>query len=353
MRLTSAPISDRPITQMTVPATSGGKNRTSIENGLAMSKPNTPEMSIAPYTAVSPYLSAITIIGLSTVNVAPATTGRRTPKTLPIPTLWITVAMPETNRSALTSSPMVDVGSPSAPPTMSGTATAPAYMMNRCCRPRTNRRGAGSTSSTGWTGGFPRASGAAVAGASVSDMSAPVALSAGTVRPAGLVFRIVKTYFRITDKLTPAPREVKREKEIEHGHHPRAGYVAGAPARGRPGPAGAAHRRRANAGRGGSHRCRRPGTGPGTGRPAARNLPRGLRHRRVLRALRPAHLLPGGRGHLPRRGSRRPLPCAAGPQPLRLLHLPRQLARHGSISGASGPRRRGGTEPLAPAYPEV
>src|SRR5580692_6448028 len=214
MRLTSAPISDKPITQMTVPATSGGKNRTSIENGLAMSKPNTPEMSIAPYTADSPYFCAMTIIGLSTVNVAPATTGKRTPKILPIPTLWTTVAMPETNRSALTSSPMVDVGSPSAPPTMSGTATAPAYMMNRCCRPSTNRRGAGSTSSTGWAGGFPRASSGTVSGALVSDMSAPVALSAGTVQPSVLVFRIVKTYFRITDKLTPAHREVKREGEM-------------------------------------------------------------------------------------------------------------------------------------------
>jgi hypothetical protein len=69
MRLTSAPISDRPITQMTVPATSGGKKRTSIENGLAMSRPNTPEHSIAPYTAASPYCYAMMIIGLSTVNV--------------------------------------------------------------------------------------------------------------------------------------------------------------------------------------------------------------------------------------------------------------------------------------------
>ena len=149
MRLTSAPISDSPMTQMTVPATSGGKNRIIIENGLAMSRPNTPEQSIAPYTAASPYCCAMMIIGLSTVNVAPATTGSRTPKILPMPTLWIIVAMPDTNRSALTSRPIVDIGSFSAPPTMSGTATAPAYMMNRCWSPRTNSRGAGSTSSTG------------------------------------------------------------------------------------------------------------------------------------------------------------------------------------------------------------
>ena len=149
MRLTSAPISDSPMTQMTVPATSGGKNRIIIENGLAMSRPNTPEQSIAPYTAGSPYCCAMMIIGLSTVNVAPATTGNRTPKILPMPTLWITVATPDTNRSALTSRPIVEIGSFRAPPTMSGTATAPAYMMNRCWSPRMNSLGAGSTSSTG------------------------------------------------------------------------------------------------------------------------------------------------------------------------------------------------------------
>src|SRR5450759_3691049 len=91
------------------------------------------------------------IIGLTTVKVAPATTGSRTPRILPMPALWITVAIPETSRSALTSSPIVDAGSLSAPPTISGTATAPAYMMNRCCKPRTANRCGGSTSSTGWT----------------------------------------------------------------------------------------------------------------------------------------------------------------------------------------------------------
>ena len=55
IRLTSAPIRDSPMTQMTVPATSGGKNRTSIENGLAMSRPKAPAHSSASYTAASPY----------------------------------------------------------------------------------------------------------------------------------------------------------------------------------------------------------------------------------------------------------------------------------------------------------
>ena len=85
------------------------------------------------------------IIGFSTVNVAPATTGIRTPNTLEMPTDWITEAMPETSRSALTSRAMSLESSPTAGPTMSGTATAPAYMMNRCCRPRMSRRGVGGT----------------------------------------------------------------------------------------------------------------------------------------------------------------------------------------------------------------
>ena len=67
-----------PLTMMTVPATSGGKNRTIIENGFAMSRPNTPTRS-APYTAGSPYCCATKIIGLSKLNDA-ATTGSRTPK---------------------------------------------------------------------------------------------------------------------------------------------------------------------------------------------------------------------------------------------------------------------------------
>src|SRR5215472_4072429 len=214
MRVTSAPISDSPITQMTVPATSGGKNRISIENGLAMSRPNTPEQSIAQYTVGSPYFCAMMIIGLSTVNVAPATTGSRTPKILPMPTLWMIVPMPDTNRSALTSSPIVDVGRPSAPPTMCGTATAPAYMMNRCCRPRMSSRGAGRTSSTGWTRGSGLALGGTVSGVLVSDISAPGGRSAVAIRPGMLCFRIVKYYFRIPDKLAPRHREVKREAEM-------------------------------------------------------------------------------------------------------------------------------------------
>ena len=109
------------------------------------------------------------IIGFRTVKVAPATTGSRTPMILPMPTDWITEAMPETSRSQLTRMPMSFSFSPTAGPTISGTATAPAYMMNRCCRPSTNSRCAGSTSSTGWTGGGPPGRAVLL----VSDMRSP------------------------------------------------------------------------------------------------------------------------------------------------------------------------------------
>jgi hypothetical protein len=79
-----APASDRPMMQITVPATSGGKNRSTMENGLAIIRPKMPEMRIAPYTygrpLAPPYWLAMMIIGFSTVKVAPATTAtaRRT-----------------------------------------------------------------------------------------------------------------------------------------------------------------------------------------------------------------------------------------------------------------------------------
>jgi hypothetical protein len=85
---------------------------------------------------LDPNWVAIVIIGLSTVNVAPATTGSRTPNTQLIPAAWMIVQMPETSRSAAISSAVWSGLRPTAGPTMSGTATAPAYMMNRCWMPR-------------------------------------------------------------------------------------------------------------------------------------------------------------------------------------------------------------------------
>src|SRR5215468_6620477 len=87
-------------------------------------------------------------------------------------------------------------------------------------------------------------------------------------------------------------------------------------------------------------RCRvaaRRGRRDRPGRPApvragdgARGVPAYVRHGEVFRGARGGHVLPGGNGHLhgPRRArpGRRPLPRAAAAVPVRLLHLPRQLA---------------------------
>ena len=48
IRPMSAPISDGPIIRITSPVTSGGKKRSTIENGFATSRPKMPEMMSAP-----------------------------------------------------------------------------------------------------------------------------------------------------------------------------------------------------------------------------------------------------------------------------------------------------------------
>src|SRR5260370_39896157 len=126
-----------------------------------------------------------------------------------------------------------------------------------------NSRGAGSPSSTGWTGGFRLAFGGTVSGALVSDITPPDELLAGLRAPAhGHVFRIMKDNFQMTTvKVTSSRRHVKRSTASREV---------------RPYPS-----RRLSA------RRREPLTS--------------LRyHRRRLRALPPARLLPSGRGYLPR-----------------------------------------------------
>lgn len=105
-----------------------------------------PKMSSMP----RPGLVPIAIIGPTAANVQPMMTGRRMPK-IHRPSVWISVAMPHENRSALIRNAIWSFGSFSAPPTISGTATAPAYMTRTCCRPSVTSLPVGSTSSHGWT----------------------------------------------------------------------------------------------------------------------------------------------------------------------------------------------------------
>src|SRR5258706_4794375 len=78
------------------------------------------------------------------------TTGSRMPN-FQTPMHWISVAMPQANRSALIRNAIWSLGSLSAPPRISGTAIAPAYITSTCCRPTANICPNGSTWSTGCT----------------------------------------------------------------------------------------------------------------------------------------------------------------------------------------------------------
>ena len=102
--------------------------------------------------AVMPYCEPIAIMGVTAANVQPCMSGRRTPNRQK-PIDWITVAIPATNRSALIRYGRSEGSSlpceTSAPPTIKGTATAPAYMASTCCRPSGASRASGGIWSTG------------------------------------------------------------------------------------------------------------------------------------------------------------------------------------------------------------
>src|SRR5438034_816118 len=140
-----------PITAMIVPVTIGGKKRTILPNHGATRTVNTPAPITAPNIPVMPTpVVAIAAIGPTAANVTPMTTGRRMPN-FHTPRHWINVAMPQANRSALMRNAIWSLGSLSAPPMISGTAIAPAYITSTCCNPAANMGPAGKTSSTGWT----------------------------------------------------------------------------------------------------------------------------------------------------------------------------------------------------------
>ena len=141
-----------PITAMMVPVTTGGKSGSMRLISGATRMPKIPAAITAPKIAVIPRsgLPAIASIGLTAAKVTPIITGRRMPKG-PTPKAWIRVTMPQHSRSALISRAIWSLGSLRAPPRISGTATAPAYITSTCCRPSAKRRGSGSFWSTGWT----------------------------------------------------------------------------------------------------------------------------------------------------------------------------------------------------------
>jgi hypothetical protein len=99
----------------------------------------------------TPGMAAMASIGEIDTAVTPMMIGRRMPNGRK-PTVWIRVAMPQANKSALISIASWSFGRCRAPPIISGTATALAYMTSTCCKPSAKSFGSGKTSSTGWTG---------------------------------------------------------------------------------------------------------------------------------------------------------------------------------------------------------
>ena len=134
---------------MIVPVTTEGNSGSSRLTKGAISMVTTPAAMTEPKMPSRPRsgLVAIATIGPTAAKVTPIITGRRMPKG-PMPSDWISVAMPQANRSALTSSATWSGGSLAARPMISGTATAPAYITSTCCSANASSFGAGGTVST-------------------------------------------------------------------------------------------------------------------------------------------------------------------------------------------------------------
>ncbi len=106
-----------------------------LTNG-AISVPMMPAPMIAPKIRRAPSVpcavSAIASIGATEANVTPIITGRRMPNHCVRPHDWISVTMPQQKRSAEISIDTCCGLSFNARPTISGTATAPAYITSTC-----------------------------------------------------------------------------------------------------------------------------------------------------------------------------------------------------------------------------
>ena len=144
-----------PMTAMMVPVTTGGKKRSMrlIMGAIRMETTPAPITApkIRPAPAWPPVACAIDTMGATAAKVTPIITGSLMPNHCVAPQAWISVTRPQTNRSAEIRCATCSGGRFSARPTISGTATAPAYITSTCCKPRAVRRPRGNVSSTGWT----------------------------------------------------------------------------------------------------------------------------------------------------------------------------------------------------------
>ncbi|MNN05159.1 hypothetical protein D3C81_1179120 [compost metagenome] len=134
--MTATGNSDRPIEVITVPVTSGGKKRTTLDMNGAISMPKNPAAMVAPKIPCrpTPGMPAMATMLPTAAKLAPIITGMRIP-TGPIPNDWMMVATPATSRSALIRNATSSRDKPAAWPMISGTAIAPPYISSTCCRP--------------------------------------------------------------------------------------------------------------------------------------------------------------------------------------------------------------------------
>ena len=124
-----------PIVVMTTPVTTGGKNRMIWAKNGVMRNPTADATMTAPRTAgMPPPPPTMATIVDTPANETPCTRGSWEPKSL-MPTVCRIVASPPMNREAATRVPISAAVSPAAPPTISGGAMIPPYIVSTCWKP--------------------------------------------------------------------------------------------------------------------------------------------------------------------------------------------------------------------------
>lgn len=122
--------------RMMVPVTTGGKNLSTRLTIGAMAIDMTPAPMMAPKIAPAPATPrlalAMATMGATAAKVTPIITGSLLPDYCVPPSDWISMTRPQQNRSAEISMATCSGLNLSARPTMSGTATAPAYITSTC-----------------------------------------------------------------------------------------------------------------------------------------------------------------------------------------------------------------------------
>ena len=124
------------MTAMMVPVTTGGKKRSRRLTIGAITMEMTPAPMMAPNSMRAPSVPGVVLamatMGPTAAKVTPIITGSLMPNHCVTPSAWISVAMPQQNRSAEISMATSCGLSLRARPTISGTATAPAYITSTC-----------------------------------------------------------------------------------------------------------------------------------------------------------------------------------------------------------------------------